>query len=104
MDESTFKEQVKRLQEVNKVIEKGPSKTAGLEDGDIIVAFKGRVITNLKVLRIELGKCKPGKNAVLTVMRFGDKVKVKIKVGSLKKGPKTGPVKSEETDTEGELF
>ena len=49
----------------------GPAEKAGIEAGDIIIKFDGKVIERFSELPLMVGKIKPGSKSVVTVFRRG---------------------------------
>lgn len=77
--------------------EKSPSADAGLEEGDIVVEFEGKMFDNLEDLKGLIGKTKPGKKVTLKVLRSGELRVVEVVVGRrLKSGGGTGSSEGEE--------
>jgi len=55
-----------------------PAAKAGLEKGDLIVAFQGEPITEGKVFRLKVAETKPGTEVTLKVLRKGREREVKV--------------------------
>lgn len=68
---------------VSKVIAGSPAEKAGLEVGDVIIAFNGREIETSGDLPPQVGMTPVNEEAELTIIRKGDKDKVKFKIGLL---------------------
>ena len=62
--------------------EDGPAYRSGLKVSDIILSFNGKEIQESSDLPHAVGPIKPGKTVPATVMRKGQKVKLKVTVGS----------------------
>ena len=60
-----------------------PARDAGLENGDIIVAFGRTTVEGPAELRNLVAKSRPGQSAKLTVVRRGKKRTVEVEVGEL---------------------
>jgi S1-C subfamily serine protease len=60
---------------------KGPAAQAGLQQGDIILAFDGNVAGSARVLAGMLRNAGPGKTANLDISRSGQDIKVSVALG-----------------------
>src|ERR1700719_3975556 len=60
------------------VEEKSPAKRAGLRDGDIIVALEGRPVAGVDDLHRLLADIRAGASSSLTVLRYTEKIELKI--------------------------
>src|SRR4030095_8842904 len=82
---------------------KSPAEKAGLKNGDIIVEFNGKKVTDSRHLKLEVAKVKPGETVPMEIIRDGDTKKLNVVVkempGSetLAKGDSTN--KSDDTGT-----
>lgn len=83
-------------------VEKGsPAEKAGLEAGDVILKFDGKVITSSSDLPRVVGATKPGKDATIEILRRGSSKNVSVTVGELPSDdkeeaqPSRGPAKAE---------
>ncbi len=54
---------------IHEVQNGGPIERAGIRDGDIIISYDGKEITDLEVMEKEIKNSEPGKKVVLEVMR-----------------------------------
>ena len=68
---------------VNAVEKGGPAEKAGLEAGDVILRFEGKVINNSADLPRMVGATKPGSRAVLHVWRKGSTRDVPVVIGEM---------------------
>jgi len=66
---------------INEVVDDSPAALAGLEDGDVIVAFEGKPLSDYSDLTRAVGAYKPGANVTVTVMRDGKKKDVEVELG-----------------------
>ena len=67
---------------------KGPAKPAGIEAGDVIVAFEGRPIKESRDLPRLVAGTSVGNKAEVTLVRKGKEVKVEVTLGRLEDGEK----------------
>jgi serine protease Do len=68
---------------VGHVDQSGPAKTAGLQQGDIIVQIGSEKIKNVNQLRNYVAGIKPGTDMEVTVVREGKKVVSTVTIGEL---------------------
>jgi serine protease Do len=66
---------------VEKVIEGSPAQAAGLQNGDVIVAFNGEQVTSTRKLTRLLGEVSPDHQVKLTVIRGGGEREIVATVG-----------------------
>jgi serine protease Do len=86
---------------VRNVEPKGPAEQAGIEAGDIVLRFNGKVIEKVSDLPRLVGNTPPGAQATVEVWRRGEVKTLKVKVGQVEPekvatAPKT-PSKSDKT-------
>ena len=62
----------------------GPAAKAGIEKGDIILAFDGKEITEMDELPLIVAQTPVGKNVAVELLRNGKKVTKKVNLGELK--------------------
>lgn len=60
-----------------------PAESAGLQDGDRVLAIDGKNVENFADLRGRIGFTKPGKTVELSIDRKGKRKTVKVKLGAL---------------------
>jgi serine protease Do len=65
------------------LVEDGPAAEAGIQDGDVVVEFNGRPVTNMRELPRLVADTPPGETVGLVVMRDGESVTLEIEVGLL---------------------
>ncbi len=58
-----------------------PAEKAGLEPGDLVIAWNGEEIVDPQQLSHQVARTAPGTEATLTVLRDGNEVKLKVTVG-----------------------
>jgi serine protease Do len=57
---------------VSDVTEKSPAEKAGLKEGDVIVEFNGKKVTDSRHLKLEVARTQPGESVPLKVLRDGE--------------------------------
>lgn len=67
--------------EIGDIDPQSPGELAKLEEGDVILKVDGKDITGPDALASEIRRRKPGQDVVLTVMRAGRSMDVKVKLG-----------------------
>jgi serine protease Do len=67
--------------EIGDIDPQSPGELAKLEEGDVILKLDGKDITSPDALASEIRRHKPGQVVVLTVMRAGRSMDVKVKLG-----------------------
>jgi len=70
------------------VDDKGPSKAAGIEPGDVIVTFDGKPIKESRDLPRIVGQTAVGKAVDVVVMRKGKEKTIRVTLGRLEEGEK----------------
>jgi len=70
------------------VDDKGPSKAAGLEPGDVIITFDGKPIKDSRDLPRIVGQTAVGKAVDVIVMRKGKEKTIRVTLGRLEEGEK----------------
>jgi len=70
------------------VDDKGPSKAAGLEPGDVIVTFDGKPIKESRDLPRLVGQTAVGKAVDVIIMRKGKEKTIRVTLGRLEEGEK----------------
>jgi serine protease Do len=65
---------------VGDVTPKSPAEKAGLRNGDIIVEFNGKKVTDSRHLKLEVAKVKPGETVPIEILRDGDTKKLDVAV------------------------
>ncbi len=84
------------------VDEKGPAKTAGLEDKDVILKFDGKDIKNSRDLPRIVAETPIGKDVDLLIFRKGKEVSKTVKLGRLEEASDKKGEKSSSTKETGE--
>jgi serine protease Do len=65
------------------VVKDGPADQAGLQTGDVILAYQGHKIPNAAKLRNEVANTVIGQEATVTVWHHGKKQQMRVTIGSL---------------------
>jgi serine protease Do len=68
---------------VGEVTPKSPAEVAGLKDGDVIVEFKGKKVSDSRHLRLMVAQTAPDTKVTLKVIRDGDERTCTAKLGEL---------------------
>jgi len=73
---------------VSEVMKNGPADKAGVKNGDIILSFDGKAVTDATMLRNNVANSPIGEKVHITVWRKGKKERIRAKVGSLEEAMK----------------
>ncbi len=65
------------------VLKGGPAETIGLKAGDLVVAYDGRPILEVRALQRFVGATPAGKSASLTVLREGKRRPLQVTIGAM---------------------
>jgi len=65
---------------VSDVTPNSPAEKAGLENGDLIVAFNGRKVTDSRHLKLEVARTQPGETVPVKVLRDGNTKTLEVTV------------------------
>ena len=76
-----------------------PAERAGLRQGDIVISFNGKRLTDINELRNIVANTKPGEKIGVEVIRDGRKKSLTVKIGE-QPGNLTAPTQQEETTAE----
>jgi serine protease Do len=68
---------------VSEVEPNGPAHAAGFEDGDVIVKFNGRNVTDSESLQLEVAATKPGSKVPVEIMRNGNEKTLEVTIKPL---------------------
>jgi serine protease Do len=68
---------------VASVVKGGPADAAGVKQGDVILDYQGQALPNATKLRNDVANTSIGQEAPLTVWRQGEKIPLRVKIGSL---------------------
>jgi len=69
---------------VSEVVDGSPADEAGLQDGDVIIKFKGKDLKSHSALTKAVGKSSPGEKVELVILRDGKKKTVEVELGERK--------------------
>jgi serine protease Do len=81
--EKALKLQVQKGALVADLTANGPAAQAGIQRGDVIVAYNGKEIADSHELPVLVAATPIGQQATVTVLRNGEKLQVPVKVGQL---------------------
>jgi serine protease Do len=73
---------------IAEVVKGGPAEKAGMKRGDIVIAYRGKEITNASSLRNEVAIGPIGQEAKLTVFREGKTIELTVTIGNLEDSTK----------------
>ncbi|MEE9172816.1 MAG: DegQ family serine endoprotease [candidate division NC10 bacterium] len=65
------------------VVEGGPAEKAGLKSGDVVEAFAGKPVTDVRQLQRLVAKVRPGKEVAVNVRREGRQLALNVTVGQM---------------------
>ncbi len=66
---------------ISEVVDGSPAQEAGLQDGDVIIQFKGRDLDDHKALTKAVGSTSPGEKVEVVVLRNGRKKTIEVELG-----------------------
>ena len=69
---------------ISDVVDDSPAEKAGLQDGDVIIAFAGKPLSDYESLTAAVRAAAPGDKVDVTVMRDGKKKTVQVELGERK--------------------
>lgn len=75
---------------VASVAERGPAAAADIQQGDVILSFNGKDITDMQHLPLMVAETEIGTEVPITVWRKGQMLNKMLKIDSLEKAEKTG--------------
>lgn len=83
---------------VAQVSEDSPAKKAGLKQGDVIVSYQDKPVTDIGDFRNRVSLTAPGSSETLTIIRGGKQRKIKVTIGELSADERVaqGPAQSTE--------
>ena len=68
---------------VAQVSEDSPAESAGLRQGDVIVAYRGQPVNEIGNFRNQVSLTPPGSSEELTILRDGERKNLKVTIGTL---------------------
>lgn len=87
---------------IGDVVPQGPADRAGLKDGDVILEFNGKPVSDSRHLKLAVARAKPGESVLVKILRDGSVKTLKVVVKELpgsEKMAKGGPGNPEDTGT-----
>lgn len=88
---------------VAQVSDDSPAAKAGLKQGDVIVSYKGKPVTDIGDFRNRVALTPPGSREKLTIIRDGDRREVSVTIGELSKAKTMAQARKPEAETSSEL-
>ena len=73
---------------IAEVVKGGPAEKAGMKQGDIVISYQGKEITNASTLRNEVAIGPIGQEAKVTVLRKGKTLELTVTIGDLEDATK----------------
>lgn len=68
---------------INEVIEGSPADEAGIKEGDVIIEFEGKKVTDVQSFRIMVASTTPNKTVKIKLIRDGKEIDLKVKIGEM---------------------
>jgi serine protease Do len=68
---------------IGEVVPKGPADDAGLKNGDVVVDYNGKKVTDSRHLKLAVGETKPGTTVPMKVLRDGSTKTIQVTVQQL---------------------
>ena len=87
---------------ITKVTEDGPAAKSDIKAGDVIVAVNGEAVGDSRDLARKIAELQPDSDVKLSLMRYGDKREVSMKLGSFPTGKKLAALEEEKPADTGE--
>ena len=87
---------------ITKVTEDGPAAKSDIKAGDVIVAVNGEAVNDSRDLARKIAELQPDRDVKLSLMRYGDKREVSMKLGSFPTGKKLAALEEEKPADTGE--
>ncbi len=69
---------------INEVIANSPADNAGIKEGDVIIEYDGKKVTDVQSFRIMVASTTPGRTVRLKLIRNGKEMDLKVKIGEMK--------------------
>ncbi|MCX7994512.1 MAG: DegQ family serine endoprotease [candidate division WOR-3 bacterium] len=69
---------------INEVIPNSPADDAGIKEGDVIIEYEGKKVTDVQSFRLMVASTTPGKTVKLKLIRNGKELELKVKIGEMK--------------------
>jgi serine protease Do len=83
---------------VAQVAEDSPAARAGLQQGDVILAYRGRPVTSVGSFRNQVSLTRPDSEQFLTIMREGKRQEIEVTIGRLSEETRIAQDASQTTD------
>ncbi|MGB9720869.1 MAG: DegQ family serine endoprotease [bacterium] len=82
---------------INEVIANSPADKAGIKEGDVIIEFDGKNVTDVQSFRLLVASTPPGKSVRLKLIRDSKEMELRIKIGEMEEQVATQTVEPQET-------
>lgn len=84
---------------VNEVIPNSPAEESGIKEGDVIIEYDGKKVTDVQSFRLMVASTTPGKRVVLKLARNGKEMELKVKIGEMnEEAVRSAPSEKKETE------
>jgi serine protease Do len=88
---------------VGDVVADGPAAKAGLKDGDVVVEYNGKQVSDSRRLRLAVGETKPGTTVPVKILRDGATKTLQVTVKPLPGSEEVAQVSTTNTEDTGTL-
>jgi serine protease Do len=85
---------------ITKVTEDGPAAKQDIKAGDVIVAVNGETVEDSRDLARKIAELQPKSNVKLSIVRYGDKREVDMKLGAFPSAKKLAALEQDEPATD----
>lgn len=82
---------------INEVIKDSPADKSGIKDGDVIIEFNGKKVTDVQSFRLLVASTPPGQTVKLKLIRDGKEMSLNVKVGEMETQPVAQSGEEQET-------
>lgn len=82
---------------INEVIKDSPADRAGIKDGDVIIEFDGKKVTDVQSFRLLVASSPPGKTLKVKLIRNGKEMSLNVKIGEMETQPVAQSGEEQET-------
>jgi serine protease Do len=82
---------------INEVIANSPAAKAGIKEGDVIIEFDGKKVTDVESFRLLVASTPPGQTVKLRLVRNGKEIDLKAKIGEMEEEVTAQAVEKQES-------